>query len=52
VEKRFTNKVVVVTGATKGIGLACAEATQKGRCNRVCLFKEVTQASLILLSLI
>ena len=25
VEKRFTNKVVVITGATKGIGLACAE---------------------------
>ena len=24
-EKRFTNRVVVVTGATKGIGLACAE---------------------------
>ena len=24
-EKRFTNKVVVITGATKGIGLACAE---------------------------
>jgi len=25
VEKRFTNKIVVVTGATQGIGLACAE---------------------------
>ena len=24
-EKRFTNRVVVITGATKGIGLACAE---------------------------
>ena len=29
VEKRFTNKVVVVTGASKGIGLACAERLKK-----------------------
>jgi meso-butanediol dehydrogenase / (S,S)-butanediol dehydrogenase / diacetyl reductase len=29
VEKRFTNKVVVVTGTTKGIGLACAERLKK-----------------------
>jgi len=29
VEKRFTNKIVVVTGATQGIGLACAERLQK-----------------------
>lgn len=29
VEKRFTNKIVVITGATKGIGLACAERLQK-----------------------
>ncbi len=28
-EKRFTNKIVVVTGATQGIGLACAERLQK-----------------------
>ena len=28
-EKRFTNKVVVVTGATKVIGLACAERLKK-----------------------
>ena len=28
-EKRFTNKIVVVTGASKGIGLACAERLQK-----------------------
>ncbi len=25
VEKRFSNKIVVITGATRGIGLACAE---------------------------
>ena len=25
VEKRFTNKVVIITGASSGIGLACAE---------------------------
>ena len=29
VEKLFTNKVVVVTGATKVIGLACAERLKK-----------------------
>ena len=51
-EKRFTNKVVVVTGATKGIGLACAERDSKMKVQSCALFKEVIQASLILLSLI
>ena len=25
VEKRFSNKIIVITGATRGIGFACAE---------------------------
>jgi short-subunit dehydrogenase len=51
VEKRFTNKVVVVTGATKGIGLP-AQSDSKRKVQSFVLFKEVNQASLILLSLI
>ena len=29
VEKRFSNKIIVITGATRGIGLACAERFQE-----------------------
>ena len=29
VEKPFTNKIIVITGATRGIGLACASRLQK-----------------------
>ncbi len=35
VEKLFTNKIIVITGATKGIGLACAERSSKRRRNNL-----------------
>ena len=35
VEKRFTNKIIVITGATRGIGLACAERSSRRRCKNL-----------------
>ena len=37
VEKLFTNKIIVITGATKGIGLACAERLQKEGATMCCI---------------
>ena len=37
VEKLFTNKIIVITGATKGIGLACAERLQKEGATICCI---------------
>src|SRR4051812_736762 len=37
VEKQFANKVVFVTGATSGIGRACASAFGKAGANVVCV---------------